>query len=572
MDLNRIQQRDPDSHVDILIEEQDVFNCKYYAVDSFKILKQNFNVKGLSIVCFNIRSFYKNGDEFLAYLNNCDHVFDIIVLTETWGKDETQVLLHIPGYNVTHNFRNGKRAGGVSIFVKDNLKFDCIDQINISNETIESVAIKLSCSSSNRIINVMGIYRPQNGNKNDFTTALRDIISEHSLTSNDTVITGDFNLCLLTEGYCQLTSNFINMMNSNFFRPIITRPTREKNGTATVIDHIWVNTVDSIDGCILYCDITDHYPVFCRIDIPDKVENNLQKIKFRVTKPENRHRFRSILQNMDWVSILEGITDVAEQTMKYLEILDKYYNRCFPLKTKIVGTKRLSKPWITSALHKSINRKHILFKLVKRNRYNPDVYKRYCNTLNNLLKIAKLNYYKQKFEATKQDLKKTWKIINSTIRPGKKCSNITKLYNNNEVVSDPKLIAESLNSHFAGIGIALKNALPRRNINAYHKYLSAPIPNSFYLYPSNPMEVDGIIKELKSTIGNIHVIQPSIIKENSMLLSVPISLIFNDIATQGRYPDLLKVACITALFKSGDKLHPNNYRPISSLSTLNKIF
>ena len=90
-----------------------------------------------------------------------------------------------------------------------------------------------------------------------------------------------------------------------------------------------MNTVDSIDGCILYCDITDHYPVFCRIDIPDKVENNLQKIKFRVTKPENRHRFRSILQNMDWVSILEGITDVAEQTMKYLEILDKYYNRCF---------------------------------------------------------------------------------------------------------------------------------------------------------------------------------------------------------------------------------------------------
>ena len=35
---------------------------------------------------------------------------------------------------------------------------------------------------------------------------------------------------------------------------------------------------------------------------------------------------------------------------------------------------------------------------------------------------------------------------------------------------------------------------------------------------------------------------------------------------------MLKLACITAVFKGGDKTNPNNYRPISSLPLLNKIF
>ena len=47
---------------------------------------------------------------------------------------------------------------------------------------------------------------------------------------------------------------------------------------------------------------------------------------------------------------------------------------------------------------------------------------------------------------------------------------------------------------------------------------------------------------------------------------------FNNIILRGQYPDTLKVACITALFKAGDKLDSSNYRPISTLSVLNKIF
>ena len=105
---------DPDANINILNENLDVFNCKYTSVDTFKNIKQNF-VHGLSLICFNIRSFNKNSEEFLAYLTNTNHIFDIIILTETWGKDDTHTLFTIPGYNSLHNYRKNKRGGGVSL-------------------------------------------------------------------------------------------------------------------------------------------------------------------------------------------------------------------------------------------------------------------------------------------------------------------------------------------------------------------------------------------------------------------------------------------------------------------------
>ena len=61
-------------------------------------------------------------------------------------------------------------------------------------------------------------------------------------------------------------------------------------------------------------------------------------------------------------------------------------------------------------------------------------------------------------------------------------------------------------------------------------------------------------------------------KKNSESLSHLISLIFNNIPLTGHYPVALKIPSVTALFKTGDKLDPNNHRPISSIPLLNKMF
>ena len=143
MNRAHLDTLDPDANVDILNENLDVFNCKYISVDTFKNVKQN----GLSVICFNIRSFNKNSEEFLT---NTNHIFDIIILTETWGKDDTHTLFNIPGYNSLHNYRKNKRGGGVSLFIRDTYKYIPIDEIYNSNKVIETIGASVIQNQTNR--------------------------------------------------------------------------------------------------------------------------------------------------------------------------------------------------------------------------------------------------------------------------------------------------------------------------------------------------------------------------------------------------------------------------------------
>ena len=55
-------------------------------------------------------------------------------------------------------------------------------------------------------------------------------------------------------------------------------------------------------------------------------------------------------------------------------------------------------------------------------------------------------------------------------------------------------------------------------------------------------------------------------------LSKPLSWIANICLSTGTHPDELKTAKVVPSFKKGSKLLTSNYRPISLLSNINKIF
>ena len=271
MNGNHFDQMDPDLNLATLSDSPDIFDCRYFTADSFKQSELDSLHQSLSIMCFNIRSFSKNFDEFNGFLDNCGHVFDVIVLTETWANDETRTLCHIPGYNSVHNYRENKRGGGVSVFIKETIRFEAIDVLNISSDAMECVGVNVTNPVSNNNTTILGAYRKPSGDVHQFITSLTEIISTHSLTHKDSLITGDFNVCLLKEGREDITDDFINMFRSFNFQPIITRPTRiGRNDSLSLIDHIWTNTHSISSHGVLISDITDHFPIFCGIHIPSR--------------------------------------------------------------------------------------------------------------------------------------------------------------------------------------------------------------------------------------------------------------------------------------------------------------
>ena len=237
--INNLNHLDPDINYDNLFNSTEV--CRYYTVEELNNTSESL-VNCISVICFNIRSFSKNIDEFLGFLANCNHVFDILVLTETWAKDITQSLNHLTGYNSFHNYRSMRNGGGISVYVKETINGDMSEIINISNDNIECVGINLTFHNSSFLVSLLGVYRSPKGDKNVFLSSLDELLNRNDISQSNTIITGDLNICLLKEEFCDFSRRLVNNMHSLHFHPAITKPTRiDKNNYRSIIDHIWSN-------------------------------------------------------------------------------------------------------------------------------------------------------------------------------------------------------------------------------------------------------------------------------------------------------------------------------------------
>ena len=63
-----------------------------------------------------------------------------------------------------------------------------------------------------------------------------------------------------------------------------------------------------------------------------------------------------------------------------------------------------------------------------------------------------------------------------------------------------------------------------------------------------------------------------LIKQSVDIITPTITKVFNKCISEGVFPETLKKAEITPIFKKGSRLSPGNYRPISLLSPFSKIF
>ena len=247
------------------------------------------------------------------------------------------------------------------------------------------------------------------------------------------------------------------------------------------------------------------------------------------------------------------------------------YNKSFPIKTKYVTVKRLHNAWLTSGILKSIKRKCNLFKMYKLGTVSHETFKQYRNYLTQIIRTAKINHYFQIFTNFRNNTKKIWQAINELKGNTNKVNNTKSLQYNNSILNDPSDISEAFSRYFSTIAPELDSKLPINNIEPKN-YLKGNFLNSMMCPIVSTFDVATVIKSLNNKKSGINDISLSVIKRNSYLFAIPLTILFNQSVSTGTFPSLLKTAKITPIHKSGPDDDPKNYRPISQLTIFSKIF
>ena len=536
----------------------------------------------LFIFHVNIRSLQKNFDNLLEFMNMLIVLPDIICLSETRLKSDPVLNVNIPGYTFIHKPSN-TNAGGVAMYINNQLQFEILHDCQLALQNgCEDLWIKLS--KSKFIIGVT--YRHPNCPLNNFLDALDNTI--YKIHKKNFYIVGDINLDLLPSKSknCNAVDQYLDLLASHCAIPIITKPTRITESTATLIDHILTNDhTNKILPGVFVTHIADHYPVFAVIynAVSKKSQSKFKPIFCRDLAKFDKNLFcNDLFTSMEIFLSSLNLNNITQNNFdaifnSFIKLIQESIDQHAPLvKVSRKRKKLLAKPWLTKGILTSIKNRQKLYRthFLSNTDEKIQFYKKYSNKLNKIKFLSKKLYFQNKLTSSPTNGSMTWSVINTLLS---KVSNhnrtLDKIHVKDKKITDSKIIANEFNDYFCKIGSKLAERINcTSDKDSYRSYLKNHNPFSIFLNPSSPSEIINVISSLnnsKSTSNDN--ISTYFLKIGSSALCYPLSILFNKAFSIGIFPACLKTAKVIPVFKSGNKYDISNYRPISILSPISKI-
>ena len=501
---------------------------KYHKIHEFT--KSNFNKsRDFLMLNFNVRSLSANYDIFSSFLKLLERDIDVISLTESWLKEENKHLYNFNNYNDYHNLRNdGRRGGGVSVYVSKKYETKVIANSSLLLPYIETLFLEIR--RENKKILIATVYKPNRSNDTLFVEKLTSLLNINMKNKYDEIIlSGDFNFDLLKYND-NMTQNFLNSLTSLSLIPVISKPTRITDNTATLIDNILLSNPINFNSGIILTDISDHFPIYIQL-------NNLFSIyvctsiniQYRLINDITIAQFRQTIASYDF-SHIYNLNNCSAALDEMTDIIDDAYKQCCPVKIKTISYKDFTKPWISEEIIASIKKRQKFFLLYRQKKISKKTYTNYRNMVTDKIRIAKKVYYEEKFNSVKKDIKQTWRVINDVLKPkaNKQKNYIRKVIVNNVNYDSETDMANLFNDFFINVGKNIAESVDS-DPGDHLKYLThLNQPNSFFFRPLIPHEIFDTIKSLKNKPANINTFSTKILKSINDIISIPLTEIINN--------------------------------------------
>ena len=222
------------------------------------------------------------------------------------------------------------------------------------------------------------LYRPPSANKELFLNFCEEKFSHLVTHSNNVIISGDFNLCMMRASVNNQIASFYENMSSYAFTPTILNPTRFDLRSCSLIDNIFVSNCNNFTSGLLNADISDHLPIF--IIYHEFYSPNIsyaETITYRLINDDTLNHLYNI---MHAENILNYEASSIDDHMYYLHNrLIENYKLCCPVRSKKISPKDKIKPWINDELKQYMRRRENFFELSKRKLVSRPFYNYYRN-------------------------------------------------------------------------------------------------------------------------------------------------------------------------------------------------
>jgi len=558
-------------------------NSNYHDIQSFlNIPNVTESPVYLSLNTQSLNSKHANLKLFIEELISKNINIEIIAIQETWNIDYPE-LVELNGFHpFISKMRRGMRGGGVGFYIKSNISFQILEELSpFEPKIIETITLLVTHPSKNKLI-VTSLYKSngqianvtENEQNNRFFNHLNNLLEQLSQKQQKTFIFTDSNINLLNLNPTSSASEYMNSLLSSGFIQLICKATRIQNDSRTLLDHIITNNSNNnYTSGVIISDISDHFPIFV-LNGKNHKQMEQKHVKSRIFSERNLNNFKTKLNEQTWENVTTNITVDTSYDM-FWSTYSKLYEECFPI-TRIKFNRNIHKNnnFITAGLLNSRRTKLALHKtsILNPTQFNINTYKTYRNLFQKTMRAAKKLYISNKLNENSKNPRETWNILNDVIGRSKKSVKITKINVNGIMSDDPAVISNEFNNFFVKVGKEISDSVPPVTANFENYIPQNPNIEQLNLQNTTP---EHIIKIAKSMAGKNSAdsdgVSSKMIKFVINSIAFPLSHIFNLSLTTGVFPSKLKKIRVVPIFKSGNVLECDNYRPISMLSSISKI-
>ena len=221
-------------------------------------------------------------------------------------------------------------------------------------------------------------------------------------------------------------------------------------------------------------------------------------------------------------------------------------------------------PWYTKDLKNKIKEKNNLLKDFYETGH-PSLKKRLeieHKTIKNTKFHLKKDFINEKVEKADNDISELWKLLNLLTDKPK-----TKKIEPDKITQEK---ANEFNKYFATVGSNIQEKLKDKLDKTTFKNFDN---NTFHFVEEQEETIKKLIKDINEKVATGEDnISAKLIKHCSEVIAPFLTKIINQGYKTKTFPDILKKAIIKPIFKKDDPNDISNYRPISILSIISKIF